>query len=775
MKLHPAFTTRHPTLRPSIFILSVCAALTGFSSVVQNLEDGGDLAGAVATARSNWETTGAGQEIVLGAGTYELASRQIVQFPLVVRGATGNPTEILIDGKGATQLFQLDHADAVIQSVTLTGGSVFPESDQYAPYYGGAVLICLYDGREGWREPTTGAGGTVSNCVITSCSARVKGYNTGACGAAVACLSSNGLVTHCRIVGNSSERWDGYSRASGMIVSMTLGTMRNCVVANNSQGSDGQGSIVRVGSGAKIVNCDILLNSAKGASAAPIDAVSGSVVVNTAIAGNSTTSVEAHYATWRGDSASFVNCAADGDAAINGTCVLASLDAMKFAYAQGVDIRPLAGSPLLGAGTTDAAYDYGTTDLYGKPRFRNATIDIGAAQFDASAVPHQPVYYVKVGNTGAAEPYDTVATASADIQTAIDFCGAGEKVVILEGTYEIEEDVKVDKAIEVVGATGNPEDVVLHNTVAGYRCLTVSSAGARVSSLTLENGSPDWSHMRTSSGTGAYLSAGTVSNLVVRNCQMNGTKNERGAAVQAEGADAHVTHCVITNNVSKGGAQDGFYVGGVGLHLDNGATAVNCLVADNRNVHSASGNWYGWGQAAAFVGDGSLMSFCTIAGNTSILLGGVAVDGTGAFKACIVAGNTTVDSTLTNAARHAVWSAFPSSTSLKLATIQSDSSQNTEASVAADAAARLIYNATDVSTHGLGGTTVLTTTGGLIRDLGNKDWGLPNRSPAAYAVPKSSGIRFPSSDVLGNRRSRTICDIGCFVSLAKKETVIMLR
>ena len=166
----------------------------------------------------------------------------------------------------------------------------------------------------------------------------------------------------------------------------------------------------------------------------------------------------------------------------------------------------------------------------------------------------QPVRYVKAGNPDAAEPYDTEANAAGDIQMAINFCGEEEKIVVLKGIYNTTEAVNVNKKLEVVGATGNPEDVIIHNTVSGYRCLKVTKAGAFVASMALENGSPDWEHDHTSSfkGTGAYVTAGTVSNLVVRSCTSKYDSLASGAAITADGASTFITHCVITNNTASG-------------------------------------------------------------------------------------------------------------------------------------------------------------------------------------------------------------------------------
>ena len=116
-------------------------------------------------------------------------------------------------------------------------------------------------------------------------------------------------------------------------------------------------------------------------------------------------------------------------------------------------------------------------------------VAIGVAVFAATVVSLsasagvQTVRYVKADNPGAAEPYDTEANAAGDIQTAINFCGEEEKIIVLKGVYNTTMAVDVNKKLEVIGATGNPEDVIIHNTVSGYRCLKMTKAGAFVASM----------------------------------------------------------------------------------------------------------------------------------------------------------------------------------------------------------------------------------------------------------------------------------------------------
>ena len=856
-------------------IAAVMVSLSA-SAVTQTLVEGDSLADAVTAAKADYEANGTPQEIVLGKGTYELTAPQKIQFPLVVCGATGNPDDVTVDGNQKTQLFQLDHADAAILNVTLKGGFVTSSSGEFTPCRGAGVNIERLhgsgSGQEAWRQFTDGAGGTVSNCVFTGC----KAYGKSGSGAAFACLSPNGLVTHCRIIGNTATRQSDSPEGSAF-VNLTRGTLRNTIIVGNSEvkmagdsRADKYGYAVEVGT-AQMINCTIVGNKMFGDYTAVINAASSAKIVNTAVADNTLQTVEDHSSQWKGAAAAFVNCVTDWESAPNETCSISTLEGMKFLEVAVWDVRPLSGSSLLGTGTTDPTYDYGTTDFYGKPRFRDATIDVGAAQFDAgtyvlecSVTPDaklyaprtatlavvkalgfgdapvfywdfdgddktdlvttepsvmqpfgagvhpisvcvsndvatfgakylfaepfevlaQPVRYVKAGNAGK-EPYDSEANAAGDIQTAINFCGEEEKIVVLKGIYNTTMAVDVNKKLEVIGATGNPEDVIIHNTVSGYRCLKVTKAGAFVASMALENGKPDWDHDHNTStrGTGAYLTAGTVSNLVVRNCTEPSAKNSRGAAIDAIGANVFVTHCVISNNVSNAGAKDGFFLGANGLSLENGAKAENCLIADNRGVHTATDAWNGWGQVAVFVGNGSRMRFCTVAGNTTLLFGAVGVYGTGTFEDCIVAGNKMLEPNLDNSVRHATWCAFdPSvghyvgpSTDVTKPNIYDAAQQTAEAEYAAGIAANQVYNAVDNEAHGLGATTVLAATDRLVRNLAKKDWQLPKGSPAIDKVPVEAAADMATLDVSGNKRLfGGIYDIGCHERLVKG-LMILLR
>lgn len=83
---------------------------------------------------------------------------------------------------------------------------------------------------------------------------------------------------------------------------------------------------------------------------------------------------------YSGTVVNFVNCATDGDAAINESCKLITSAAFKD-YANG-DYRPAGGGALVNAGVTPDGWA-GITDVAGKKRVVGSAIDIGAYELQA--------------------------------------------------------------------------------------------------------------------------------------------------------------------------------------------------------------------------------------------------------------------------------------------------------------------------------------------------------------------------------------------------------
>lgn len=219
--------------------------------------------------------------------------------------------------------------------------------------------------------------------------------------------------------------------------------------------------------------------------------------------------------------------------------------------------------------------------------------------------------YVVAGNPNAAAPYNSFSNAAATVSAAVALAVPGCTVTVSNGLYEVSSQIVVNKGITVRGLTGDPEDVIVRNThaISGdceFRAFKVESADALVSGVAMENGAS-----RNRLGGGLFVSAGCVSNCVIRNCSLQSSYYGCGAGVRLDGANARLTHCVVTNNVLSGSSTEWYRCAGVSLK--GGASAENCLIAYNRATGS--------GTPSSIVGgvlmesEGDRLINCTIVSN----------------------------------------------------------------------------------------------------------------------------------------------------------------
>ena len=403
-------------------------------------------------------------------------------------------------------------------------------------------------------------------------------------------------------------------------------------------------------------------------------------------------------------------------------------------------------------------------------------------------VPH-PVHYVDVNCVRPVSPFLTPATAAKDIQSALDVAGRGEEVVILPGLYEVSVSLYVtNDFLNVHGSTGKPEDVIVRAVTASNRCMQVN-AGAHtiVHSLVLENGRCG-SGIRQPVSTFGYgpclnianieqvdsrdrgyetIAAsghlgGTVSNCVIRGGSFSGKYSRAGGAF-LYGANAFITHCVISNNLHAASAADKGWFGGNGLYLCMGAKAAHCLVSDN---YCVANSFY---RAAVVVAEDSVMRYSTITGNRSTMVGGVNVAANGRFEKCVIAGNTLMPSADTANPRHVVWGAFDFSSDAtsgrfdRTANLQID--LDNEIIRAASDEVRLAQklNASDCETAAMGEGSVCAPIAKLFSKPAQGDYSPRAGSPSAKVVPVGSETDMPAVDLLGKpRASGGAYDLGAY-------------
>ena len=236
------------------------------------------------------------------------------------------------------------------------------------------------------------------------------------------------------------------------------------------------------------------------------------------------------------------------------------------------------------------------------------------------------VMYVTNGNANAEYPYATRETAAPDLKTALDVAVDGQEIVLLKSkdAYKTTEQILIDKALVVHGETGNPEDVVIDAQQKG-RNVKIDHPQALLHSVVLANGL-----LREDQGSNLriYENGGTASNCVIRGGYVVGYWSS--AAAYLIGPNALLTHSVVTNNVTGSDGADKT----AGVHLDRGAKASNCLIADNHELATSGLSCTG----GAYVPNGTLEN-CTIVRNSARKCGGVRTSSNSTVKNCVIVGN----------------------------------------------------------------------------------------------------------------------------------------
>jgi uncharacterized delta-60 repeat protein len=270
----------------------------------------------------------AGAMVLVGDGIYGTGGRAVFG-KMTNRLAVDKPLRIeSLNGPGST----------VIQGQRLP---VTPNGD-------GAVR-CLY----------LASGASLSGFTLTNGATRNVGdYQREQAGGGVFCESLAAKVSNCVLVGNSAQSTGG--GANG-------GTLNNCLLFGNSAQAAGGGA-----ASATLNNCTVSLNSAQYGGG-----VFGGTLNNCVIYFNTPSQPGANYASCS------LNYCCTTPLPDNGIGNISS-DPLFVNLAEG-DLRLLDNSPCIDAGNN--SYVTSNTDLAGKPRIGEGTVDIGAFEFQTITSP----------------------------------------------------------------------------------------------------------------------------------------------------------------------------------------------------------------------------------------------------------------------------------------------------------------------------------------------------------------------------------------------------
>ena len=234
------------------------------------------------------------------------------------------------------------------------------------------------------------------------------------------------------------------------------------------------------------------------------------------------------------------------------------------------------------------------------------------------------------------------------IQAAVDTLAVAPgygTVHIAAGTYASSSGIVVTNAIAVIGATGNPEDVIIRNTSTGNMSnvitLRLNHPSALVANLVAENGHR---YQPANPPYGANVAiesqGGTVSNCVLRGGVWH-AQYPRGTGAWLNSDAALLTHCVVSNNSASGASKARWANDGMFVHVDKG-TVANCLIADNHDTGTGSSIQ----TCGVTIGDGGRILDSTVVANEAPYSGGVYLFAVGHATNVVVAGcvNTSTSS-----------------------------------------------------------------------------------------------------------------------------------
>ena len=595
----------------------------------------------------------------------------------------GDPTKAVVTGgRSLTCLILLNHRDAVLSGLDICGS--YP--NKYIP--GGAMpakAIC-----SGVRIVAGGTvtNCVIESCCADSVSGRDKAQGEGvdmAAGRVVGCIIRNnrvcssggggvhgggvfmqgGLVEGCVITNNWASPG---SDCSGGGVRIKGGTLRNSLIAY-CQTSGAGGGISR--DGGSVQNCTIVYNAAAKASAD--GGVSGTVTDclsygNTANGVPQQTDDPGFVDAAGGDfhltpgssaidasvTSGIGECDLDGNSRYQGTEEPARADKGCYEFdpdtlALGVTYSalsklypgPVAFTATLNGGRLDDGACWWTFD--GREPTAEShdaagacvtnTLAPGTHTVRVKAVVGEQTYeivkenwfilngetvYVNPQSENPAVPYASWETAARNINAAFAYLVAGTTMVVSDGTYSVTSEQNLDREVTVRSLNG---PAVTTFVDAGDHPFRLTASKALVSGFTF-SGFDTWQQ-----GGALYMSAGTVTNCVFRNCRI---ANGGGGGVNMTGGtlvDCEIDSCHTyrSDNVQYGA---GINASGTGCLIDRcHVHDCNCPAANNPTTGAVS------------LGGGARMRNSVVSDNTIDKVGGVLLSGTSSMENCTVVGN----------------------------------------------------------------------------------------------------------------------------------------
>jgi hypothetical protein len=227
--------------------------------------------------------------------------------------------------------------------------------------------------------------------------------------------------------------------------------------------------------------------------------------------------------------------------------------------------------------------------------------------------------YVWTNSPSSAKPFTNWATASRNINDAVNDAPDGTTIIATNGTYVEAGTVTLERRLNVVsfgGGLSGASNTIIKQLQPQIAVTSINNTNAILDGFTIRDGAGT-----TFFGRGVTLANGTVRNCIVRN---NVGDNINGKGILMTGG--LVSNCIITaNNIGAGGGD------GAGIHA-TGGMIINCDIFGNIGAARLG--------AGVYLGAATIRN-CLIRGNTpSGNGGGIHLNTGGKVENCTITSNT---------------------------------------------------------------------------------------------------------------------------------------
>ncbi|UCC30456.1 MAG: hypothetical protein JSU86_19935 [Phycisphaerales bacterium] len=525
-------------------------------------------------------------------------------------------------------------ATTVLDGFTVTGGNANGIGE---PYDAGGGMY------------TSAGSPTLANCTLTGNSAqdggamyshsssatlincRFSGNTAGGSGGGVYNWNSNPTVANCTFSGNSA--WVGGGMWNNSYSSLTLA---NCVFAGNMAGY-GAGVTNNSHSSPTLTNCIFTGNRAGVRGGAMYNSDNSDPTLTNCIVWGDAATTGAEIYNYDGSSTptvtySDVQGGYGGEGNIDEDPLFVDADGPDGVVGTADDnLRLLAGSPAINAGTNSPPGGLPATDLDGNPRIMHGIVDMGAYE------------QLLVHNV-------TQDTFHAAIQFAIDDAQGGDVIEASPGVYHEAIDF-LGRAITLRSSDG-PEVTTIDASglnTSVVKCVSGEGPGTLLDGFTITGGAGSvdlpWRvgggmYIRSSTptvlncmftrntadlGSGIYLQ---YSNATVVGCTFSG--HASGSGMYNDGSNAQVSYCTFRENAPSGM-----------MNFHSSPTVTNCTFIGNGSTNTNGGGMGNWRSPSS-----STVADCVFTGNVAEHGGGIHSErGTSpTVVGCTFIGNTALQS-----------------------------------------------------------------------------------------------------------------------------------